>query len=227
MKNKRFGLAAIPAALLFAASAASVQAASVTFNYTQSFGAVPPDGPAPYATATFDDFGGVGSVQLTMQVAPTVGEADVTGMYFNLDPSMDPTTLSFTRDSGTGPSAADTTISTGIDGFKAGGDGLYDILFDFPPPPGLNGASFNAGEDLVYTITGTGLTASSFNFFGTPGPGDGNPGPYLSVARFQSTGPDPFDGSDFVGAVPVPAAVWLFGSGLLGIAGIARRKKTR
>lgn len=28
-----------------------------------------------------------------------------------------------------------------------------------------------------------------------------------------------------VSAVPVPAAVWLFGSGLLGLAGIARRKK--
>jgi hypothetical protein len=25
--------------------------------------------------------------------------------------------------------------------------------------------------------------------------------------------------------VPVPAAVWLFGSGLLGLAGVARRKK--
>lgn len=29
-----------------------------------------------------------------------------------------------------------------------------------------------------------------------------------------------------VSAVPVPAAVWLFGSGLLGLFGIARRKKT-
>jgi len=28
-----------------------------------------------------------------------------------------------------------------------------------------------------------------------------------------------------IGAVPVPAAVWLFGSGLLGLVGIARRKK--
>jgi hypothetical protein len=35
-----------------------------------------------------------------------------------------------------------------------------------------------------------------------------------------------FPGSDFGQAVvPVPAAVWLFGSGLLGLAGIARRKK--
>ncbi len=29
-----------------------------------------------------------------------------------------------------------------------------------------------------------------------------------------------------VSAVPVPAAVWLFGSGLLGLIGVARRKKT-
>ena len=28
-----------------------------------------------------------------------------------------------------------------------------------------------------------------------------------------------------VSAIPVPAAVWLFGSGLLGLVGIARRKK--
>jgi hypothetical protein len=28
-----------------------------------------------------------------------------------------------------------------------------------------------------------------------------------------------------VSAVPVPAAVWLFGSSLLGLVGIARRKK--
>ena len=29
---------------------------------------------------------------------------------------------------------------------------------------------------------------------------------------------------DVISAVPVPAAVWLFGSGLLGLLGIARRK---
>ena len=31
---------------------------------------------------------------------------------------------------------------------------------------------------------------------------------------------------DWVTNVPVPAAVWLFGSGLIGLIGIARRKKT-
>ena len=32
-------------------------------------------------------------------------------------------------------------------------------------------------------------------------------------------------GADLPAAVPVPAAVWLFGSGLVGLAGIARRRK--
>ena len=196
-------------------------AATVTFDYTESFGAVSPDGPAPWATSVFDDGGTVGSVTLTMSIPTSVNLADVTGMYFNLDPLMDATLLDFTRVSGTGPTAANTSILTGVDAFQADGDGRYDILFDFPPPPGQQDARFNAGEDLVYTITGDGLTASSFNFFAAPG---GGFGPYLSVARFQQTGPLQ-EGSDWVGAVPVPAAVWLFGSGLLGLVGVARRKR--
>ena len=32
-------------------------------------------------------------------------------------------------------------------------------------------------------------------------------------------------GMGYVNAIPVPAAVWLFGSGLLGLVGVARRKK--
>ena len=200
-------------------------AASVTFNYTESFGAVPPDGPAPYATAVFDDGNTAGSVTLTMSVAASVNAADVTAMYFNLNPSLDSNDLLFVRTGGDGPIAANTVITTGTDHAQAGGDGDYDILFDFPPPPGQDAAKFNAGETLVYDITGiASLVATDFNFFATPGPGAGNPGPYLSVARFQSTGFDE-EGSDWVGAVPVPAAVWLFGSGLLGLVGVARRKR--
>jgi len=200
-------------------------AASVAFEYDQSFGAVTPDGPAPYATAIFDDGGSAGSVTLTMSVSDFVGGADITAMYFNLDPLLDSTSLSFSRTGGDGPTEANTDIQLGENAFRADGADFYDILFDFPPPPGNQAARFNAGETLVYDISGiVGLTALDFNFFGSPAPGAGNPGPYLSVARFQSTGIDG-EGSDWVGVVPVPAAVWLFGSGLLGLVGIARRRR--
>ena len=198
----------------------SAHAATVTFNYTESFGAVSPDGPAPWATSVIEDIA-QDTVRLTMSVADTVGQAVLTGMYFSLVDDSQSTLdgLDFTYVSGSGPAASQVLATT--DGFMADGDGSYDILFDFPPPPGP--PSFGFGDTVVYEITGGGLDALDFNVFGTPGPG-GNPGPFLSVARFQSTGPSGGD-SDWVGAVPVPAAVWLFGSGLLGLVGVARRKK--
>ena len=54
---------------------------------------------------------------------------------------------------------------------------------------------------------------------------DGSAGPAvpMQVGPFPGQAPS-FQGT--VSAVPVPAAVWLFGSGLVGLAGIARRRKT-
>lgn len=214
------------AALLATVVTVPAQASIVTFNYGASFGQTAPDGPAPYATATLDDGGGTGSVTLTMTASSTIGNADITQVYFNFDPTFDPTELMFSYDgSSTGPAAAGNGgngIFTGVDAYQADGDGKYDILFDFPPPPG--NAKWMAGETVIYTITSTdAITANSFNFLSAPG---GNAaGPFLSAAHFQSTGGG--GGSDWVGAspVPVPAAVWLFGSGLLGLVGVARRKK--
>lgn len=216
-------VALIGIALLLLSGTAS--AATVTFNYDISFGTVTPDGPAPYATSVFDDGGGAGTVVLTMFVAATVGDADVTQMYFNLDPTLDPTSLVFTRLSGTGPNAPSTTILLGIDAFMANGDGMYDILFDLPPKPGQNQKRFNAGEDLVYQISGIAtLTASSFNLFSSPGGGGG--GPFLSAAQFVDTGPAQ-ENSDWVGAVPEPSSLTLLSLGILLIAGAAWRRRVR
>ena len=51
------------------------------------------------------------------------------------------------------------------------------------------------------------------------GTGVGTP---MQVGPFPGQAPA-FNGT--VSAVPVPAAVWLFGSGLVGLAGVARRRK--
>jgi hypothetical protein len=48
----------------------------------------------------------------------------------------------------------------------------------------------------------------------------------VTEIQFEVTGVQNMDSIiDNIHAVPVPAAVWLFGSGLLGLVGIARRKK--
>ena len=219
------------ASVLSLGMAASVSAATFTLDFGTSFGdptdpdTESPDGPAPWLTALFDDGGSSGSVTLTLTVAGTVGAAEVTAVYLNVDDTIGD--LAYGTNTGTGP---DASISISQDTHKAGNDGLFDILFDLPPP---GSDRFTAGETLVYEFTGTGLVASSFNFWSTPDPSELDPsGPFLGAAKFATTGSASTycaDGigecSDWVGAVPVPAAVWLFGSGLLGLIGIARRRK--
>ncbi len=63
-------------------------------------------------------------------------------------------------------------------------------------------------SNLVIVFNGTLEVDDRFN--GAPAPVNGYGGPWV---RFTP-----------VSSVPVPAAVWLFGSGLLGLIGIARRK---
>lgn len=193
-----------------------------------SDGAVAPDGPPPYAISEFDDDDTPGTVTLTISVSDFVGDADLTQFYYNLDPALDPTLLVISRISGDGPTAANTTIGTGVDLFKADGDGLYDILFDFPPPPGNDSALFNAGEEVVYEISGIPtLVATSFNFFSTP---DGGEGPYVSATHFQSTGSGGQD-SAWVGSgpgegpiIPEPSSFALAAI-LVGIGSFLRRRR--
>lgn len=112
-------------------------------------------------------------------------------------------------------------ITLGIDCCKADGDGLYDIKLSFA----TNGSGFQSGQTVVYEITGiSGLTASSFNFFSTPA---GGHGPFLTAAHVLNTTGAGSGGSGWIAPtpVPLPAAAWLFGSGLLGLMGIARKRK--
>jgi hypothetical protein len=53
----------------------------------------------------------------------------------------------------------------------------------------------------------------------------------IEILFFYSTTADGFERRDFnivslTPAIPIPAAVWLFSSGLIGLIGVARRKKT-
>ena len=213
---------------LSALSSFTVSAATLQLDFGVSFGdpldpdTAAPSGPAPWLTAIFDDGGTAGSVTLTLSVAGTVGDAEVTQVYLNVDDAIGAGNLTINSAGGTGP-VAGTSHQTGTDAFKADADGWYDILFSMPN----NMDTFDGGETLIFDITANSLVASSINFLSTPDPVDPN-GPFLGAAKFASTSgcvTGPGECSDWVGAVPVPAAVWLFGSGLLGLVGLARRKK--
>lgn len=101
-----------------------------------------------------------------------------------------------------------------------GGFGKFDFA--------LNGLGSTRTELLTFSITGvagdtvsdyaigSGLNPSSGDFFAA------------HIAGFDATSScGDCTSAQFAGStpvVPVPAAVWLFGSGLLGLVGVARRK---
>jgi len=119
------------------ALAAPLQASVAIFQLNTEFsGATDPQGTAPWLTATFDDsFGGPNTVRLTISAANLVSSEFASELSFNLNPAFDPTDLTFSIVSN--PTAlALGDIETGINAFTADGDGDYDLLFDFPPPPG-------------------------------------------------------------------------------------------
>jgi hypothetical protein len=83
----------------------------------------------------------------------------------------------------------------------------------------VDDARFSAGQSLEFAITGiASLTANDFNFMSEVG---GANGPYYAAAHIIST---EGGGSDWVGVVPIPAAVWLFGSGLGFLGWLGKRK---
>lgn len=101
------------------------------------------------------------------------------------------------------------------------GDPDFDLLriaagtgFGMPSP----------GHTTLTQLAGGNWSVDSFfdityriDFVGAPGGAlNGRSGSTVGMSRFVSQQMEP---------VPIPAAVWLFGSGLLGLAGIARRKK--
>lgn len=219
MKNVAHALLA--AGLCFAV--AQAQASTLSFGYDLEFsGAQAPAGSGPWLTALFDDHNLPGPVTLTIAAGGMSGTEKISDIFFNLDPLLAPANLVLTHISGVVASS----ISKGLDCCKADGDGKYDFQLSFATS-GSN--KFSAGQTVSYDIAGIGgLTASAFNFLGTPAGGNG---PFLTAAHVLDTTGAGSGGSGWVAATattatPLPAAAWLLATGLLGLAGMARRKRS-
>lgn len=211
--SKKAALAA--AALMFATAG---QAATLQLDFDYDFSdpgdpdSAPPSG-SNWLTAVFDDGGSLGSATLTLTVG-NIGIADVTGVYLNFNDALGIANLNISQSGGTGPTA--TSINQSMNTYQADGDGIYDLMIDWA------NNDFMAGEVITFDIIGSGAASgfSANDFYFLAEIGD-DKGPFYGAAKFQSTG----DGeqSAWVAAVPVPGAVWLFGSALVGLGWIKRK----
>ena len=207
-----------------------------TYTFMTPGGASVDDGPVS-ASATFVT--GTNSVQVTLTNLlsnPTSAGQLLSDIFFiaggltSGTGSKSPSTASYitvaddgTTSAATGPAVWELTNSAGtyhlngLFGKGAGGTGPHDLIIG---PPGVGGTYSNANGSIAgnephnpfinqtatFTLALAGATSSTV----------------ISDVIF-SFGTE--EGSN-VAAVPIPAAVWLFGSGLIGLIGIARRKRS-
>ncbi|HNW09302.1 MAG TPA: hypothetical protein PK619_01870 [bacterium] len=133
---------------------------TISFEGSVEFGgAYPPAGPAPWLTATLTDLGG-DQVQLLLETNGLIANEFVSHWFFNLNPILDPFSLLIEQTSG--PPVL--SISRGADGFKADGDGYYDLVFDW------QARQFSAQQSAVFKLSGlSGLSVYDFSFIDAGG----------------------------------------------------------
>jgi hypothetical protein len=112
---------------------------------------------------------------------------------------------------------ADSLFDT--DKVLVGGDvwlnaGFVDVILDFTPAP----------EDLLEFLVLQGTLNIMEDFGGVRGFAAANSGVALGTEFMVDLGGQIFQGI-VTSTVPIPPSIWLFGSGLLGLVAIARRKK--
>ena len=213
---------------LLASAALPAQAAVVNFNLNDT---VEGGAPTGFPTLSFNDFGGTGTVELTIDATGLSGGEFISNVFFNFADAGNQV-LSFMQSGGTGPAPA--SIEQGSNTQDSpGNQGMFDVQLIFSTSNSGGGINrFNADEIVVLTIMGMGITADSFALISAPeGPNNGD---NFALARIQgiatgpgsasvadSDGPDDGPGPD---PVPAPAALGLFGLGLVAIGALRRRQ---
>ena len=178
-------------------------------------GGTSPAGPAPWLTATLEDVasGVLNTVQLTLSASGLSANEFISSWYFNFNPQY--TSLVF-PDAVGGNGPAGTLQPIIQNAYGAGPAAGFDIEFDFPTAGDSNTNRFSAGETVVYTFDGIGLTAADFNYQNA-----GGAGPFFSAAHVQSIGSG--SGSGWIGTggdtvpVPEPSGILLLGMGFLAL----------
>jgi hypothetical protein len=175
-------------------------ASGILYQFNTPFPTDPsPSGSTPWLTANIEN--SANGVLLTISGAGLTGNEFASEVYFNLEPSFNPGSLTFSETASAGSFSAPTIDHASQDTYKADGDGKYDMRFNFGT---ASGTTFTVGDSVTYLISGiSGLVANNFAFLSAPA---GGSGPFYAAAHIQSLA----DGSSTwiePGGGPIPTPV--------------------
>src|SRR5205085_10256719 len=137
----------------------------------------------PHITALFQDVS-TGHVRLTLSAPGLTNNENIDKLYFNLNPADNPKKLVVSNFAVAHGSFSFPAVDEGVNAYKAGGDGLYDIRLNF----GGSGLPtwFSAGDVMVCDLTGIpNLKASDFAYLSAPS-GGGGAGPFDAAVHLVS-----------------------------------------
>jgi hypothetical protein len=180
--------------------------------------------PAGWLNVEFANAAEANTVMLTITSNLPDSKYFFSDIAFNVDPNK-LTGLSWGTPTMTGANAP--TITNGENTQDVVGSGNwgkgFDVLLSFDTKGGTSSGTskrFDDSDTLTLTLTGTGIDENSFGYLNTPRPGTtplSNVGAHVQGLAGST--------SSFISNVPIPSAVWLLGTGLLGLVGIRRRFK--
>lgn len=223
--------------VLLAAATFASPAVEFTYNMNQEFsGAQAPGGTAPWVQLKLTDNGlPDDTVKITINNIGLLSGENNSATYINFNDALDLSTLSVSFGTKVG-TFSNPTMSFDENGFKADGDGFFDILIDFAN--GGNAASVFAGGEsieLLFKDSDGALAPIDFAFLSQDA---GGHGPFAGAAHIQNTTGAGTGGSGWIAGpvgvginptviIPTPDAgstLALLGAGLLTL-GLASRLK--
>ncbi|MDY0187568.1 MAG: VPLPA-CTERM sorting domain-containing protein [Syntrophus sp. (in: bacteria)] len=224
MKDIRIYKLLVALFVVFGLASGQAQAAMMTYSLGTAFnGKVDPKSPLTpdgWLMAAFDDSGGSGSVILTLTSGLGAAGEFISQVDFSVHPAIDPSGLEIERTGGTSDGIVSRIIATDQNNQTAAGSHGYDVELQFKR---ASGNRFDGvGETVILTLSGSGLTAEDFDFWNA-GTGD-SAHVAAHIQGISTLWPDPEDSTWIKdpAPVPLPAAAWMLGPGLLGLAVIRR-----